>query len=91
VAALETGTLNRSAALLMQAGFSSRAGALAAVTAGDGTFTTVSELHQWMNSEEVRRRADDSHWPTVSSHDLWVGFIGRSTAAPERTWINTVE
>ncbi|KJL26868.1 ATP-dependent RNA helicase RhlE [Microbacterium azadirachtae] len=91
VAAVETGTLNRSAALLMQAGFSSRAGALAAVTAGGGTFTTVSELHQWMNSEEVRRRAGDTHWPTVSSHDLWVGFIGRSTAAPERTWINTVE
>ncbi|MCT1939554.1 DEAD/DEAH box helicase [Micrococcus sp. GPGPB33] len=91
VAALETGTLNRSAALLMQAGFSSRAGALAAIAAGGGTFTTVSELHQWLNSEEVRQHANDPHWPTVSSHDLWVDFISRSTAAPERTWINTVE
>lgn len=91
VAALETGTLNRSAALLMQAGFSSRAGALAAIAAGGGTFTTVSELHQWLNSEELRQHANDPHWPTVSSHDLWVDFISRSTAAPERTWINTVE
>ena len=91
VAALETGTLNRSAALLMQAGFASRAGALAAVTSAGGTFTTVSELHQWMNSEEVQRRADDTHWPTVSSHDLWLDFIGSSTAIPERTWISTVE
>lgn len=91
VAALETGTLNRSAALLMQAGFSSRAGALAAIAAGGGTFTTVSELHQWLNSEEVRQHANDPHWPTVSSHDLWVDFISRSTAAPERTWLNTVE
>lgn len=91
VAAVETGTLNRSATLLMQAGFSSRAGALAAVTDGGGTFTTVSELHQWLSSEEVRQRANDPHWPTVSSHDLWVEFISRSTAAPERTWINIVE
>ncbi|KZO60450.1 DEAD/DEAH box helicase [Dietzia maris] len=91
VAAVETGTLSRSAALLMQAGFSSRAGALAAVRAGGGTFTTVSELHQWMNSEEVRQRVNDTHWPTKSSHELWVGFISRSTAAPERTWIYTVE
>lgn len=75
----------------MQAGFSSRAGALAAVTDGGGTFTTVSELHQWLNSDEVRQRANDPHWPTVSSHDLWVEFISRSTAAPERTWINIVE
>lgn len=91
VAAVETGTLNRSAALLVQAGFSSRAGALAAVTAGGGTFTTMAELHQWMNTEEVRQRANDTHWPTSSSHELWVGFISRSTAAPERTWIHTVE
>ncbi|MGO2092102.1 MAG: DEAD/DEAH box helicase [Microbacterium gubbeenense] len=91
VAAVETGTLSRSAALLMQAGFSSRAGALAAVTAGGGTFTTMAELHQWMNAEEVRQRANDTHWPTASSHELWVGFISRSTAAPERTWIHIVE
>lgn len=91
VAAVETGTLSRPAALLMQAGFSSRAGALAAVTAGGSTFTTLSELHQWMNSQELRQRANDPHWPTASSHELWVGFISRSTAAPERTWIHTVE
>lgn len=91
VAAVETGTLNRSAALLMQAGFSSRRGALAAVTAAGGIFTTMTELHQWMNTEEVRQRANDPRWPTVSSHELWVAFISRSTAAPERTWIHTVE
>lgn len=91
VAALETGTLNRSAALLMQAGFSSRTGALAAVTAGGGTFTTLSELHHWMNTEEIQQLADDTHWPTASSHDLWVGFVSRSTAAAARTWITTAE
>lgn len=90
VAALETGTLGRPAAVLMQAGFSSRAGALAAVEVAGGTFTTMAELHQWMNSEDVRQRANDGHWPTASSHELWLGFISRN-AAPERTWIHTVE
>lgn len=90
VAALETGTLSRPAAVLMQAGFSSRAGALAAVEVAGGTFTTVAEFNQWMNSEDVRQRANDGYWPTASSHELWVGFISRS-AAPERTWIHTVE
>lgn len=91
VAALETGTLNRSAALLMQSGFSSRAGALAAITDGGGAFTTVSGLHQWVNSDAVRQRADNAHWPTASSHDLWVEFADRSNAGPERTWIDTAE
>lgn len=91
VAALETGTMNRSAALLMQAGFSSRAGALAVIAAGGGTFTTMADLHQWMNSEDVRQHTNDPHWPTVSSHDLWVDFISRSTAAPATTWINLAE
>ena len=91
VAAVETGTLSRPAALLMQAGFSSRAGALAAVAVGGGAFSTVSELHHWMNSDDVREWANDPSWPTESSHELWVSFTNRSVAAPERTWIHTVE
>lgn len=91
VAAVEAGTLNRSAALLMQAGFSSRAGALAAVLTGGGDFATLAELHQWLNSEDIRRHADDLEWPTESTHELWVGFINRSAATPQGAWIHTVE
>lgn len=89
--ALETGTLNRSAALLMQAGFSSRAGALAAVRAADGTFTTVAGLHEWLDSASVRKRANDAQWPTASSHELWVDFLKGTGAAREATWVHTVE
>jgi superfamily II DNA/RNA helicase len=91
VAALETGTLNRPAALLIQAGFSSRTGALAAVTDAHGTFANLTELHHWIDSEDVQRRAEDIDWPTAASHDLWVSFISRNAVAPERTWIHTVE
>jgi superfamily II DNA/RNA helicase len=91
VAAVEAGTLNRSAALLMQAGFSSRSGALAAVQSEYGQFTTLAELHQWLNSAAVRQRAIDDDWPTPSAHDLWIGFVNRSVATPQRTWTRTVE
>lgn len=89
--ALETGTLNRSAALLMQAGFSSRAGALAAVAVADGTFTTMAELREWMCSEQMQQRANDTRWPTASSHELWIDFMERSAAAPETAWVHTLE
>ncbi|MBC7299414.1 MAG: DEAD/DEAH box helicase [Nocardia sp.] len=91
VAAVESGTLNRSAALLMRAGFSSRSGAIAAVLSESGQFTTLAELHQWLGSEDVRRHADDGDWPTPSIHDLWTGFTNRSVASGQKTWTHTVE
>lgn len=89
--AVETGTLNRSAALLIQAGFSSRTGAVAAVTSAAGTFTTIAGLHQWMNTEDLSQRESDPHWPTASTHELWVDFIDRSAAAPDHAWSHTVQ
>ena len=44
VSAVETGTLNRSAAVLMQAGFTSRLAAIKAVSDTDAKFTTSREL-----------------------------------------------
>ncbi|MFF2396337.1 DEAD/DEAH box helicase [Nocardia sp. NPDC058114] len=91
VAAVEAGTLNRSAALLMRAGFSSRSGAIAAVLSESGQFTTLAELHLWLGSADVRRHADDDDWPTPTTHDLWTGFTNRSVASGQKTWTHTVE
>jgi superfamily II DNA/RNA helicase len=91
VAAVEAGTLDRSAALLMRAGFPTRSGALAAVQSGDGRFETLTGLHQWLNSEGVRRRMNDPNWPTQSTHELWTGFLSRSAASHKKTWVHTVE
>lgn len=90
-AALETGTLNRSAALLMQSGFSSRTGALNAVALTDGTFTTMAELREWMNSENVKEQAKYPQWPTEASHDLWVDFVEHSSETSETTWVHIVD
>lgn len=91
VAAVEAGTLNRSAALLMRAGFPTRSGALAAVLSADGQFGTLAELHQWLNSGNVRQLTSDPNWPTTSTHELWTGFISRSATSPKKTWVHTVE
>jgi hypothetical protein len=53
VPAVETGTLNRSAALLMQAGFNSRLAAVKAVTDTRATFEDSRGLIAWLTSEEV--------------------------------------
>ncbi|MEU1544847.1 hypothetical protein [Nocardia sp. NPDC005745] len=91
VAAVEAGTLNRSAAMLMRAGFSSRSGAISAVILSDARFTTMSELREWLRSDEIRELAQDNDWPTSSSHDLWVAFTDRSGAGRSEPWAHTVE
>ena len=53
VPAVETGTLNRSASILIQAGFNSRLAAIKAVTDTGATFTSGAELRQWLNSQDV--------------------------------------
>ena len=51
VPAVETGTVNRSASLLIQAGFASRLAAIKAVTDTGASFSTSFELQQWLVSK----------------------------------------
>ena len=54
-AAVETGTLLISAAVLIKAGFGSRIAAIKAVETGNGTFTNIRELRQWLHHMACRR------------------------------------
>jgi hypothetical protein len=74
VSAVETGTVNRSAAILIQAGFSSRIAAIKAVTDGLGTFAGAAGLQEWLGSEWVGALEADPAWPTPESHQLWKSF-----------------
>jgi DEAD/DEAH box helicase/Helicase conserved C-terminal domain len=82
VAAVETGTLNQSAAVLMRAGFSSRMGAISAVTQMKATFASMSEMRKWLSEDEIAAGAIDPDWPTGESHGLWLQFI--ESLAPSR-------
>lgn len=86
VAAVETGTLNRSAAVLMHAGFGSRIAAIIAVTETSADFTTIRELRRWLLSDNVAGRFDDPKWPTEQTHGLWIQFVENLAPSRRRTW-----
>lgn len=86
VAAVESGTLNRSAAILMRAGFSSRIAAIQAVTETKANFTGMGELRQWLRSDEVKEGTLDPSWPTSHAHGLWLQFIESLAPARRRKW-----
>jgi hypothetical protein len=86
VAAVETGTMNRSASYLMQAGFGSRLSAIQAVTDGDGEFTKDSELLLWLRSPVVKDLEQDPTWPSPETHLLWKQFVSAFDVPAGRVW-----
>ena len=86
VPAIETGTLNRSASILIQAGFNSRLAAIKAVTDTGATFRTSQEFRQWLKSEEVALRSAQSDWPTAETKVMWTEFAQSFTPRENRTW-----
>ncbi|SEJ06948.1 DEAD/DEAH box helicase [Achromobacter sp. NFACC18-2] len=91
VAAVETGTLLRSAAYLMQAGFASRLAAIQAVHDGDGQFTSARALVQWIRSETVEALAAKASWPTVETHSLWMEFVRSFDVQAAQPWTRTID
>ena len=86
VPAVETGTLNRSASILIQAGFNSRLAAIKAMTDTGATFTTGQELRLWLNSDVVAAWSTQLDWPTVETRSIWLDFVLSFTPAENRTW-----
>jgi hypothetical protein len=88
VPAVETGTLNRSASILIQAGFNSRLAAIRAVTDTGATFQTGQELRQWLNSDAVAAWTAQPDWPTAETKAMWTEFAQSFTPRANRTWAN---
>lgn len=86
VAAVETGSLNLSAATLMQAGFNSRIAAVKAIDATNADFTDVTGLRSWLRSRQIDGRRDEPDWPTTSSHGLWLQFVESIAPEQSRVW-----
>lgn len=86
VAAVETGTLNRAAALLIQAGFSSRMAAIKAVTDTGATFDTSDGLRRWLLSEEVTQLNVSPNWPTAETRNIWLDFMGSFEPRESHMW-----
>lgn len=86
VPATETGTMNRSASILIQAGFNSRLAAIKAVTDTGAVFSTAQELNQWLASEQVAVWSTLPDWPTVETKVMWTEFARGYTPSDSRTW-----
>lgn len=86
VPAVETGTMNRSASLLIQAGFNSRIAAIKAVTDMAATFTSGHELRLWLNSEAVAVWGALANWPTAETKAMWIEFTQSFIPSSDRIW-----
>ena len=86
VPCLETGTLNPVAARLMQAGFTSRLGAIKAVADTKADFANTQQLKEWLRSPDIVILSADRSWPTSESHRLWLAFLNRHAPDPGSTW-----
>jgi superfamily II DNA/RNA helicase len=86
VPAVETGTLNRSASILIQAGFNSRLAAIKAVSDTGATFQSGQGLRQWLNSQAVAAWSSQPDWPTPETKVMWMEFMQRFTPRENRTW-----
>jgi superfamily II DNA/RNA helicase len=86
VPAVETGTMNRSASILIQAGFNSRLAAIKAVTDTGATFQTGQDLRQWLNSEAAAAWSAQPDWPTAETKAMWTDFAQSFTPRENRTW-----
>jgi hypothetical protein len=86
VPAVETGTMNRSASILIQAGFNSRLAAIKAVTDTGTTFQTGQELRLWLNSEVVAAWGAQPDWPTPETKAMWMEFAQSFIPRENRTW-----
>ena len=86
VPAVETGTTNRSAAILMQAGFTSRLAAIKVVDETDAAFTNSFELNGWLESDAIMALNEDINWPTPESRVLWDEFRAGFIPSEKRIW-----
>lgn len=86
VPAVENGSLNRSAAILMQAGFNSRQAAIKAVNDCAATFTTAFALNQWLNSELIVEQTKSGVWPTPETAQMWKTFVEEFKPSKTNTW-----
>lgn len=86
VAAVETGTLNRSASILMRSGFNSRMAAIKAIEDGSGDFSTVNGLCKWIQSAPVFVLSLDEAWPTPETHGMWKAFVLGLRPAKGKVW-----
>nr|WMC98312.1 DEAD/DEAH box helicase [Aminobacter aminovorans] len=86
VPAVETGTMNRSASILIQAGFNSRLAAIKVVADTGAEFTNGAELRAWLRTPGLAAWAAQPDWPTAETRAMWLEFIQEFAPSDNRAW-----
>ena len=86
VTAVETGTMNRSASILVQAGFTSRLAAIKTATDTRAAYETGGELRSWLNSDAATAWSEMPDWPTSETKTMWTKLAQTSKKNDSRTW-----
>lgn len=87
--AIETGTLNISASVLISAGLYVRSAAISAVVNSDADFEDESGLRDWLESKYIREVTHNPSWPTSDTHEVWKAFINDIRTKKEPVWEKT--
>lgn len=87
VIAVETGTMNRSASILIRVGFSSRRAAIKVAEESQATFTTVQGIRSWLNSNAVVALSEQPDWPNAEINALWSKLEEDSSQRRSLSWI----
>lgn len=85
VAAIETGTFNWSASVLIRSGFDHRLAALRAVVSTGADFDSAAEMRQWINDLDPRY-SEDPGWPSPDSRPAWESFVSDARRPRLRRW-----
>ncbi|MEC3853982.1 DEAD/DEAH box helicase [Paenarthrobacter ureafaciens] len=85
VAAVETGTFNWSASVLIRSGFDHRLAAQNAVVSTSAKFGSAADMRQWINDLEPWFAYDDA-WPSVESRQAWELFVSHARRPRLRQW-----
>jgi hypothetical protein len=78
--------MNRSAAILIQAGFTSRLAAIKAVADTGANFATLAQLQDWLDSDLVTAFSQPQDWPTPETASLWSTFRENFVPLEKRKW-----
>lgn len=86
VPAVENGSLNRSAAMLMQAGFSSRLEAINSIKATEAFFSNSRDFKKWLSSERLTSYISVLDLLSIKTAKLWKIFIKESKKKSDTVW-----
>jgi hypothetical protein len=88
VTAIETGTFNWSASVLIRSGFDHRLAAVNAVVSTGADFNSAADMRQWIDHLDPRYASNDT-WPSRESRSAWEEFASHVGRPSFRQWTRT--